>query len=90
MTIRPIGKKLLLSIVEKEETVLDGIVVKGHTRRDAVREAVVHALPNGYHGDLTVGDTVYVKPWCGTETVYGKTRLVFVREDEIMAAMEAE
>ena len=90
MNIRPIGKKLLLSIVEATESNVGGIIVKGHTRRDAVREAVVSALPNGYMGDLAVGDTVYVKPWCGTETVYGKTRYVFVREEEIMAAAEVE
>lgn len=88
MGIRPIGKKVLLSIVDVKESIQEGIIVQGGARRDAVREAVVAALPNGYKGILSVGDTVYIKPWCGAEVVYGKMKYVFAKEDEIMAVCE--
>jgi len=90
MSIRPIGKKVLLSVVEAGEQSVGGIIVKGEARRDGIREAVVAGLPNGYSGDLAVGDTVYIKPWCGTETVYNKTRFVFAKEDEILASADTE
>ena len=87
--IRPVGGKLLLSIVDGEEEVIDGgiILTKGQ-KRESIREAVVQALPNGYKGDLSVGDTVYVKPWTGVETLRGKQRLLFIKENELIAAAE--
>lgn len=85
--IRPVGKKLLLSIIEGAEEVVDGgiILTKGQ-KRENIREAVVQALPNGYSGELSVGDTVYVKPWTGVEVLRGKQRLLFIKEAELIAA----
>lgn len=87
--IRPVGKKLLLSIIEGVEEVVDGgiILTKGQ-KRENIREAVVQALPDGYSGELSVGDTVYVKPWTGVEVLRGKQRLLFIKEEEIIAASE--
>ena len=53
---------------------------------ETVREAAVYALPSGYSGELEVGDTVYVKPWSGTEIIRCGRRLLFAKESEIMAA----
>lgn len=87
--IRPIGDKILLAIPEKDvESSVGGIIVKTKNLRESVREAAVRALPNGYVGALSVGDTVYVSPWAGTEVSRDGERLVFVKEKEIIAAAE--
>lgn len=87
--IRPVGSKLLLSIIEgAEEVIYGGIILAKGQKRESIREAVVQALPNGYTGELSVGDSVYVKPWTGVEVLRGKQRLLFIKEEEIIAASE--
>lgn len=87
--IRPLGGKVLLRMAGRpaEETV-GGIVVRREAKREDRREAVVQALPDRFIGDLSVGDTVFVKPYAGTECVINGENLVFCKQDEIEAVLE--
>ena len=86
--IRPVGEKILLMFPSVLEENVGGVIIKNPGRRDGVRDAVVKALPSCYRGDLSVGDHVFVKPWCGTELVLNGERIAFVKEAEILAGME--
>jgi co-chaperonin GroES (HSP10) len=87
--IRPLGGKVLLRMVGRaaEENV-GGIIVRREAKREDRREAVVQALPDRFVGDLSVGDTVFVKPYAGTEVVINGENLVFCKQDEIEAVLE--
>lgn len=88
VNIRPTCGRLLLQIFEEGEKDVGGIIVKGQERRDGFRKAFVKALPDGYRGDLAVGSEVLMPPYGGAEIILNKERLVFIREEELPAAVE--
>ena len=88
LKIRPLGGRVLLQIFEEQDKEVGGIFVKAQVRREGFRRAVARALPDGYDGALCVGDEVLVPPYVGVETIINKERLVFIKEDEIPAAVE--
>ena len=89
MNIRPVGKKILVRIIKATaEAVVGGIIVNRAGLRGERREAIIQALPTAYAGELSVGMTVFMKPYAGTEVVLNGERLVFCREDELEAAIE--
>lgn len=90
MTIRPLGKKILVRVVTTagRETMSGGIIIAASAKRDCRREVIVQALPAHYRGDLVPGDRVFMKPFAGTEVKINGEPLVFCREDELEAVLE--
>jgi len=91
MTIRPLGKKILVRVVTTagKETMSDGIIIAAGVKRDGHREVIVQALPARYKGELVPGDRVFMKPFSGTEVKINGELLVFCNEsDELEAVLE--
>lgn len=89
VSIRPIGKKILVTFPEApREAVVGGIVVQRKDVRSDFRKALISALPSGYRGDLCVGDSVFVKPFCGSEVCLDGVTYAFVTAGEVLAVVE--
>lgn len=89
ISFRPLGKRVLLSFPEQApESVVGGIIVQRQDARSDYRKAIVVRLPDRYQGPLCSGDTVYVKPWCGTEVKINGVSYAVVPEPEILAVLE--
>ena len=87
VNIRPLGGKIVLRVLEPEAEVRDGIHIPQVYRRDVRREGLVQRLPDGYRGDLNVGDVCILKPFIETEIVINGERLVICKERDLEAVV---
>ena len=87
MKIRPISGRVLLQILEPVER-QGKLFVRRPLDRGSCREAVVKALPNGYRGELEVGDRVLCPPWPDRELRLNRENIVFVDADRITCVLE--
>jgi co-chaperonin GroES (HSP10) len=91
--IKPVAGRILLQVIAAaREEDQGGIIVvnkSAEERRGGFREAIVREFPNGYHGDLYAGQRVLIPPYAGREVCYGGDTLVFAKESEIEAAVDA-
>ena len=86
VTIRPICGRVLLQVIPMSRKA-GNLVLPDNVDRSKYREAWVKALPNGYRGDLNVGDRVMVPPYPEREVVINKETLVFAKATEIQMAL---
>lgn len=87
--IRPVGGRVLLHVPPPAEN--EGVLALPARKqwRGSSREAIVKALPNGYRGDLAVGDRVLLPPWPERESRINGENLVFIDPDRLPCALEA-
>lgn len=84
MALKPIGKNLLLRIMEAP--VKAGSLILNAPGRGEIREAVVRSAGPHYQGDLAPGDVVFLRPWEGREIRLNGELLCVATEDALAAA----
>ena len=94
MTSKPLSDRVVLKMVEVEETTKSGIILAG-TAKEKPQVAEVIAVGPGGNVDgkeitmtVSVGDRVITSKYSGTEVKMGNEEYVIVRQSDILAVVE--
>jgi len=95
MTIKPLGDKVVIKMVEAVETTKSGIVLPGTAKEKPQVAEVVAVGPGGVveGKEITmlvkIGDKVLINKYSGTEVKLDDVELTIVRQSDILAVVEA-
>ncbi len=94
MTLKPLSDRVVVKMVELEETTKSGIILPG-TAKEKPQVAEVVAVGPGAVKDgelvpmtVKVGDKVITSKYSGTEVKLGSDEYVIVRQDDILATID--
>ena len=94
MTLKPLSDRVVVKMVEIEETTKSGIILPG-TAKEKPEVAEVVAVGPGATKDgvvipmtVKVGDKVVTSKYAGTEIKLGNEEYVIVSQDDILATIE--
>jgi len=89
--ITPLGTRVLVKRIELDEQKSEGGIFLPDTAKEKPQEAEVVALGNGKNDDgeivefsVSVGDTVLISKYGGTEVKIGGDECVLVNESDIL------
>ena len=90
MNIKPIGERVLLKPIKKEENTKSGILLSSKSSNtDTKNEAEVVALGKGEKLEgIKVGDKVIFNKFSGNEIEDGDIKYLIVNADDILAVIE--
>ena len=90
MNIKPIGERVLLKPIKKEEKTKSGILLSSKSSNtDTQNQAEVIALGKGEKLDgIKVGDKVVFNKFSGNEIEDGDIKYLIVNADDILAVIE--
>ncbi len=92
--IKPLGDRVVLRALEREEKTSSGIVLPDTAKEKPQEAEVVAVGPGRYEDgklvavDVKVGDRVIFSKYAGTEVKYDGTEYLVVRESDILAVVE--
>jgi chaperonin GroES len=94
MNIKPLGDRIIIKVIESEETTKSGIVLPG-TAKEKPMQGEVLAVGSGEMVDgkkipleLKVGDKVIYSKYSGTEVKMDGNEYLIVRQSDILAVIE--
>ena len=94
MTLKPLSDRVVVKMVEMEETTKSGIILPG-TAKEKPQVAEVVAVGPGATKDgalvpmtVKVGDKVITSKYSGTEVKLGNDEYVIVRQDDMLATID--
>lgn len=92
--LKPLGDRVVIEVVEKEEKTVSGIVLPD-TAKEKPQEGKVIAVGSGHLVEdervpleVKVGDTVIYSKYAGTEVKVANKEYLIVRESDILAIVE--
>lgn len=91
--IKPLGDRVVIELVEQEETTASGIVLPDSAKEKPQEGKVVAVgsgkIVDGEKVDLEVkeGDKIIFSKFAGTEVEYQGTEYLILREDDILAVI---
>ncbi|HHV34271.1 MAG TPA: co-chaperone GroES [Syntrophomonadaceae bacterium] len=95
MSLKPLGERVILKVVEAEETTEGGIVLPDTAKKTPQKAEVVavgtgRLLENGKKVPLEVntGDKVFFSRYAGTEVKDGEDKFLIVNERDILAIVD--
>ena len=94
MTIKPLGDRVVIKMVETEETTKSGIVLPGSAKEKPQYAEVVAVGPGGMVDgkeivmEVKVGDKVLLSKYAGTEVKLDGVEYTILRQNEILAIVE--
>ncbi len=95
MNINPLSDRVVLQMVEAEETTKSGIILTGAAKEKPQVAKVVAVGPGAKNEDgvvipmtIKVGDNVLAGKYAGTEVKVDGEEYIIVREDDILAIVE--
>jgi len=96
MKIRPLGERVVIEPLEKEEVTAGGIVLPEAAKEKQTRGQVVAVGPGKRLDDgtragvsLEVGDEVIFQKYGGTEITVAGTDYTIMRADDVLAKVES-
>lgn len=94
MKIRPLGDRIVIKVIEVEETTKSGIVLPG-TAKEKPMQGEVLAVGSGEMVDgkrvpleLKVGDKVIYSKYAGTEVKMDGEEYLILRQNDVLAVIE--
>ncbi len=94
MRLKPLGDRVVIKLLEAEETTKSGIILTG-TAKEKPQEAEVVAVGPGGIVDgekvemqVKVGDKVIYSKYAGTDVTIDKEEYIIVRQSDILAIVE--
>lgn len=94
MNIKPLADRVVIKMVEAEETTQSGIILTGAAKEKPQIAEVVAVGPGGVVDgkeimmELKVGDKVLMSKYAGTEVKLDGTEYTILRQSEILAKIE--
>jgi chaperonin GroES len=92
MNLQPLGDRLIVEVLEEEQTTVSGIVLPDTAKEKPQRGRVVAAGPGGRNEagervplDLAVDDTIIFSKYGGTEIKVGGVEYLILRESDVLA-----
>jgi chaperonin GroES len=92
MNLKPLGDRLIVEVLEEEETTISGIVLPDTAKEKPQRGNVLAVGPgprddNGKHVPMDVeeGDEVVFSKYGGTEIKVGSDEFLILRETDVLA-----
>ncbi len=94
MKLKPLGDRVVIKMVESEETTKSGIILAGSAKEKPQIAEVVEVGPGGIvDGNevvmtVKVGDKVVTNKYSGSEIKLDGVEYIIVRQDDILAIVE--
>ncbi len=94
MKLKPLADRVILKMVEAEETTKSGIILTGSAKEKPVVSEVVAVGPGGVVDGkevtmyVEVGDKVVISNYAGTEVKLDGEEYKIVRQNDILAVVE--
>jgi len=94
MKLRPLADRVVLKMVETEETTKSGIILTGAAKEKPQIAEVIAVGPGGMVDGkeitmyLKTGDRVIMSKYSGTEVKIDGEELIVVRQNDILAIVE--
>ena len=96
INIRPLGDRLIIEPVEKEETIAGGMLVLPETAKEKPQQGKVLAAGAGRRDedgkriemDVEVGMTVLFAKYGGTEIKLNGKKLLIMKESDVLGIVE--
>lgn len=85
--IRPLGDRVLIELVEQEETTASGIVLPD-SAKEKPQEGKVIAVGKDAEDDIKVDDRVIYSKYAGTEVEYDGKEYLILGKMDILAVIE--
>lgn len=94
MNIKPLADRVVIKLVEAEETTKSGIILTGSAKEKPQIAEIIAIGPGGLVDGKEVvmtvkpGDRVITSKYSGTEVKYGETEYTIVRQSDILAIVD--
>ena len=94
MNIKPLADRVVLKMVESEETTKSGIILTGSAKEKPQVAEIVAVGPGGNVAgkeivmNVKVGDKVIMSKYAGTEVKVGEDEFIIIRQGDILAVVE--
>lgn len=94
MTIKPLADRVVIKMVEAEETTKSGIILAGSAKEKPQVAEVTAVGPGGVvegkeiKMELKVGDKVLISKYAGTQVKIDDVELTILRQSDILAVVE--
>ena len=94
MTIKPLADRVVIKMVEAEETTKSGIILAGSAKEKPQIAEIVAVGPGGIVDgkeivmELSVGDKVLMSKYAGTEVKLDGQEYTILRQSDILAKIE--
>ena len=94
MTIRPLADRIVIKMVEAEETTKSGIILAGTAKEKPQVAEVIAVGPGGVVDgkevvmELKVGDKVLISKYAGTEVKVDGEDVTILRQGDVLAVVE--
>ena len=95
MTLKPLGNRVVVNPIEEEEITAGGIVLPETAKEKPQRGKVVSVGPGERNDDgermpleVKEGDTVLFAKYAGTEIKIEGSKLLIMRESDLLAVIE--
>ena len=92
MNLQPLGDRLIVEVLEEEETTISGIVLPDTAKEKPQRGRVLSVGPGSRNDkgeivplDVAEGDEVIFSKYGGTEVKVGTDELLILRESDVLA-----
>ena len=94
MKIKPLGERVVIKMLETEETTKGGIVLPGSAKEKPQVAEIVAAGPGGFVDgkevkmEVKVGDKVLISKYAGTEVKIDGVEYTILKQSDILAVVE--
>ena len=88
--IKPLADRVLIKMIESEETTKSGIILSSGSKEKPQIAEVVAAGPGTEDVKMYIkeGDKVIINKYSGTEVKYEDTEYTIVKQEDILAIVE--
>ncbi len=94
MNIKPLADRVVIKMVEAEETTKSGIILAGSAKEKPQIAEVIAVGPGGVVDgkevvmELAVGDRVLMSKYAGTEVKLDGQEYIILRQNDVLAKIE--
>jgi len=94
MNIKPLGDRVVIKMLETQETTKSGIVLPGSAKEKPQMAEVLAVGPGGMVDgkeikmEVKVGDKIIYSKYAGTEVKLDDVEYIIVRQSDILAVVE--